>query len=83
MKYMLALKIIAGVFLLSGFLTVLGAKKLVERLGLDSRVKISDDYEMDGEDAREYRLVKATVNVKMIGMLIVLPGLILTLIAFR
>ena len=80
---MLALKIIAGVFLLSGFLTVLGAKKLVERLGLDSRVKISDDYEMDGEDAREYRLVKATVNVKMIGMLIVLPGLILTLIAFR
>lgn len=80
---MLALKIIAGVFLLSGFLIVLGAKKLVERLGLDSRVKISDDYEMDEEDARDYRLVKATVNVKMIGMLIVLPGLILTLIAFR
>lgn len=80
---MLALKIIAGVLLLAGFLTVLGAKKLVERLGLDSKVKISDDYELDEEDARDYRLVKATVNVKIVGMLIVLPGLILSLIAFR
>lgn len=80
---MLALKILAGVFLLAGFLTILEAKKLVQRLRLDKKVKISGEHEMNEEDAQDYRLVKATVSVKMIGMLIVLPGLILSLIAFK
>lgn len=80
---MLALKILAGIILVTGFLTVLEAKKLVQRFGLDKKVSIRYEDEMDEEEAQDYRLVKATVNVKMIGMLIALPGIILTLVVFK
>ena len=80
---MLALKIMAGVFLLAGFGTVLEAKNLVKRFGLDQKTDVKFEHEMDDEEIAQYKLTKATVNVKMYGMLIVLPGIILTLIAFR
>lgn len=80
---MLALKIIAGIILIVGFATVLGAKNLVKKFNLDKNVTINIESEMDEEEEQEYRLLKATVNMKLYGMLIALPGLIITLIAFR
>jgi hypothetical protein len=38
---------------------------------------------MDEEELEDYKLTKATVNMKMYGMLIALPGIILTLVAFK
>ncbi|MGE5613828.1 MAG: hypothetical protein ACM3XR_05430 [Bacillota bacterium] len=80
---MTALKIIAGILVLSGFAIVVGARKLVKIFNLDKKITISNESEMDEEEAGDYRLVKATFNVKLYGMLIALPGLILTLIAFK
>lgn len=80
---MTALKIIAGILIVSSFAIVVGAKKLVRKFNLDKKIAISSENEMDEEEARDYRLVKATFNVKLYGMLIALPGLVLTLIAFK
>lgn len=80
---MLALKIIAGFFLITGFGTVLEAKNLTKRFSLDQKVNVMFEHEMDEEELVQYKLNKALVNVKMAGMLIALPGLILTLIAFK
>ena len=77
------LKIIAGLFVLVGFVTVLGSKFLVNRFGLDRKVKIEHESEMDEEETARYKQLKASVNVKIVGMLIAAPGIILTLIVFR
>ena len=80
---MLIFKIIAGVLVLAGFGTVLGARNLVEKFNLTQKTKAQFEHEMDEEELEQYKLTKATVNIKMIGMLIALPGFILTLIAFK
>ncbi len=80
---MLALKILAGLILAAGFALVLTAKNIVKRFGLDKKVKLENEEEMDEEDINDYKTLKATVNIKLWGMLIALPGLILTLIVFK
>jgi hypothetical protein len=77
------LKIIAGILIVSGFAIVIGAKGLVKKFNLDKKVAISNESEMGEDEARDYRFVKATVSIKLYGMLIALPGLVLTLIAFK
>ncbi len=80
---MTALKIIAGIILLIGFGTVLGAKNLVKRFNLDQKLSVNFENEMNEEEIEQYKQNKAIVNVKLIGMLIALPGIVLTLIVFR
>ena len=80
---MLALKIMAGLILIAGFFIALAARSLVTRFNLDKRIKIENESEFGEKDAAEYRYIKAVALVKMSGMLIALPGLILTLFAFK
>ena len=80
---MLALKIIAGLFLISGFCVVLAAKSLVKKFMLEEKVEVKFEHEMNEEEMAQYKFMKATVNVKIYGMLIALPGIILTLVAFK
>lgn len=80
---MTALKIIAGIILLIGFGTVLGAKNLVKRFNLDQKSSVNFENEMNEEEIEQYKQNKAIVNVKLVGMLIALPGIVLTLIVFR
>lgn len=83
MRQMLILKILAVVLLLAGFGTVLEAKTLVRKFKMDQNAKANFEHEMSDEELAQYKLTKATVNVKMIGMLIALPGIILTLLTFK
>lgn len=80
---MLIVKIIACAFLIAGFGTVLGAKNVVRKFKLDEKAKVNFENEMDEEEIIQYKFTKATVNVKMYGMLIAIPGIVLTLIAFK
>ena len=80
---MLALKIMAGVFLITGFGTVLEAKNLSKRFNMDQKVNVNFEHEMNEEEMAQYKQTKAAVNLKMYGMMIALPGVILTLIAFK
>ncbi len=78
-----ALKILAGIILFTGFGIVLCAKNLVMRFNLVQKTDVNYENEMDEEEIARYRLYKATVNVKMVGMLIAIPGIVLTLIVFK
>ena len=80
---MLALKIMAGLFLIAGFCVVLAAKNLVKKFKLEEKVEIKFEHEMNEEEMAQYKFMKATVNVKIYGMLVALPGIILTLVAFK
>lgn len=80
---MLILKILAGLFLIAGLIMVAGAKKIAKRYGLDRKVILENESGMDEEGLEEYKMLKATVNIKLYGMMVFLPGLILLLIVFN
>jgi hypothetical protein len=62
---------------------VAGAKKIAKRYGLDRKVILENESGMDEEELEEYKMLKATVNIKLYGMMVFLPGLILLLIVFN
>jgi hypothetical protein len=80
---MLALKISAFIFLIPGIIMVFGAKYFVKRLGLQKNMKCDFENEMTVEELEKYKYDRAVVNFKMYGMLVLLPGIIILLIAFR
>jgi|GEM_PF-592292 len=82
-EFMLLLKILAGLIIITGFIMVLAAKSIVKKFGLDKKIKLDNETGIEPEEADDIRMLKATVNIKLYGMLVVLPGLVLTLIAFR
>jgi hypothetical protein len=77
------LQILALVFLVAGFGTVYAARFIVNRYKLDLSTKCDFEQEMNEDELKNYKLNKAVVNVKMLGMLIALPGLVLLLVSFR
>lgn len=81
--HMLALIILAGFLIASGLIMVAAAKQIVKRYGLDKKVVLEHETELDEEEIDEYKTLKATVNVKLCGMLVFLPGIILLLIALK
>ena len=80
---MAALRILAFVFLIPGLAIVYSARRIVEKYSLHDKVECEYEAEMSDEEIAAYKLNKAVVNLKMIGMLIALPGFILAVIAFR
>lgn len=77
------LKILAFVFLVPAFGLVFAARNLVERFGLDKKVKCSFEHEMNEEELSQYCFNRAMVNLKMLGLLLSIPGLVLIVVAFR
>lgn len=80
---MLIMKAFAFAFLIAGFGMVFEAKSLVRKFNLDEKAKCDFEHEMNEEEIKQYKLSRATVNVKMMGLLTALPGLILITIAFK
>lgn len=76
-------KLFGFAFLLAGFGMVFGAKTLVKKYNLDKKVNCSFEGELSEEEVQDYKLTKAAVNVKMLGLLVSVPGLVLILIAFK
>ncbi len=77
------LKILSLVIIAAGFATVFLAKSLVRKYKLDLKQKCDFEHEMNEEELSQFKFNKAVVNVKMIGLLIALPGLILMFITFK
>lgn len=77
------LRILSLVIIAAGFITVFLAKGLVRKYKLDVKQKCNFEHEMNEEELNQYKFNKAVVNIKMLGLLIALPGLILMVIAFK
>lgn len=80
---MTALKIIAITLIIIGALTNYGAKLIVRRMNLVEKINAKEAEEFTGEEYERYRFTKAIARVKVVGMLIMLPGVFLILYAFR
>lgn len=77
------LKVIGFMFFVPGVLLVFASRWLVQKCGLDNNVKCDFTSEFSEEEIKEYKYNKAVLNLKMLGMLIALPGIALLLIAFK
>lgn len=77
------LKILPFIFIVPGFFTVFLARMIVAKYNLDKNQKASFENEMNEEELAGYKVNKAIVNIKMLGMLIALPGLALLIITYR
>lgn len=80
---MIFLKILMFLSIAAGFATVLAAKVIVKRFKINEKTKCDFEHEMTDEELEKYLFNKAVLNVKMLGMLIALPGLILVLFIYR
>lgn len=76
-------KILPFIFLIPGFLTVFLAKIIVAKYNLDKNQEAKFEHEMNEEELSQYKLNKAIVNIKMLGMLIAIPGLVLLIILYK
>jgi UPF0716 family protein affecting phage T7 exclusion len=80
----LSYTVILGIILsLSGALCVFMSPVISKKLNLSENVKCDFDKEMTEEEVHNYKEMKASVNVKMAGMLLLLPGLIIVLISYN
>jgi len=77
------LKILAFILVAIGAIVVYGAKAAVNKFELDKKVNISFENEMTEEEIANYKTQRAVINIKIIGMLIALPGLIMVLVLFK
>ncbi|NLM59490.1 MAG: hypothetical protein GX194_10335 [Clostridium sp.] len=80
---MIFLKILMFLFIATGFGTVLAAKAIVKRFKFNEKTECNFEHEMTDEELEKYKFERAVLNVKMLGMLIALPGLILVLFIYR
>lgn len=80
---MYILQILGFVFLVPGFAMVFLARFIVEKYRFHEKVECNFENEMSEEEVIIYKNNKALVNVKMMGMLVALPGFIMIFVAFK
>lgn len=71
------IEIIGLVLMVPGFAVVYLAKFIVDKYQLNEKAVCNFKDDLTEEELAEYKVNKAILNVKMIGMAISLPGLIL------
>ncbi|MDF2985199.1 MAG: hypothetical protein K0R50_709 [Eubacterium sp.] len=76
-------EILSLIIMAVGFITVYSAKFLVKKFRLYERQKCDNASEMSEEEIQTYKYNKAVFNIKITGLVISIPGLILFIVSFR
>lgn len=79
----MAMQILAFVFILIGAVIAYGAGVIVDRFGIAGRVHVKEAEAFSPEELEKYKRLKALSLVKMAGLFVLLPGVILIFITFR
>ena len=77
------LQVISILFILAGSVSVYFATFIGRKYNLAERVSCEYESSMSEEELLDYKNSKAVFNVKILGMLLALPGVILVIIAFK
>ncbi len=80
---MIIMKILTFVFLVAGFGLVFVAGSLVKKYRLDEKVVCNFEDELSEDEVSKYKFNKASVNLKMMGLMISVPGLILLYLTYK
>ncbi|WP_313561428.1 hypothetical protein [Ruminiclostridium cellobioparum] len=76
-------EILSLVIIAIGFAVVYSAKLIVKKFQLAEKQKCVNASQMSEEEIQSYKLNKAVFNIKLMGLIISIPGLILFIISFR
>lgn len=81
----LILRILGLIIATAGMIVVYAAPKIVAKNGLAEKKQIPPEHleKMSEEEQKKFRLDSAILDVKLKGLMLAAPGLILILIAFR
>ncbi|NLX64310.1 MAG: hypothetical protein GX022_06010 [Clostridiaceae bacterium] len=79
----MTLKIIAFVLILIGAVINYGAGLIAIIMNLAEKTDAKEAEELSGEELERYKQTKAIARVKIIGLLIMLPGVFLVFYSFR
>ncbi len=74
------LEIVALVIIAIGFGVVLAARTIVKKYNLAEKQSCDYSVEMSEEEVNDYKFNKASVRIKMYGLLISVPGIVLLLL---
>lgn len=77
------LKVLSILLLMPGFGCAIFSKFVVRKFNLDEKVECDFEHRMNQEEVLEYKFSRAKLNVKIAGLLLALPGIILVLIVFK
>lgn len=80
---MLVLKIIAFVLIIIGAIINYAAKAIANKMNLAHKVTVDEAMQLSEEELKDYKTAKAKVKVKLVGLLILLPGVLLVFYLFR
>lgn len=81
----LILRILGLIIATAGMIVVYAAPKIVAKKGLAEKKQIPPEHleKMSEEEQKKFRLDSAILDVKLKGLMLAAPGLVLILIAFR
>lgn len=77
------LEILALVIIAAGFVMVLAAKVIVKKFDLAKKQTCQYSDEMSEEEMEDYKLNRAMLSVKMMGLAVTVPGIILLILYFN
>ncbi len=75
--------IVALVIMAIGFAVVLSSKVIVNKFNLAQKQECKYASELSEEELSNYKLNKAMFNIKITGLVITIPGLVLLLVSSK
>lgn len=79
----MVLKILAFILVLIGGCMVYLAGMIVKKYKLDQKATCNIESELSEQEIVEYKENKAIIKVKLFGLMILLPGIIILLFIFK
>lgn len=76
-------EILSLVIIAIGFAVVYSAKAIVGKFQLAEKQKCDNAHEMSEDEIQSYKNNKAIFQIKILGLIISIPGLLLFIISFR
>ena len=80
---MKTLEILALVIMAVGFGIVFASKAIVKRFDLAKEQKCEHAAQMSEEEVEDYKFNKAMLRIKMMGLIVSIPGIIMLLISYK
>ncbi len=77
------LKVLAFLLIIPGTLMVYTSAWLVKRFQLDKKARVEFEHEMTEEELSQHLFEKASIRLKIIGLTIAIPGILLIFYIFR
>jgi uncharacterized membrane protein len=74
------LRLLGFLFVVAGLVLTYGAKWIVKKWDIAQGQVVPSEHEMTPEETERYQNEKALIKVKLIGMALIFPGILLSIL---